>query len=132
MNADRVVLKREVLVGVQPITIVGGGYSLLGVLFGACRFSSPFASMRTTCSPRQIEFRVRRAQLMVSSPQVRPGMLGRLLHLDMQIGATGHFRDGVAGLAPFGIGAATGAGPLRIAAVVLDEPRSGFQQFEMR
>jgi len=32
---DRAILALEVLLGVLPITIIGGGYSLLGVVFGS-------------------------------------------------------------------------------------------------
>jgi hypothetical protein len=35
MNSNRLVLALEVLVGALPITIIGGGYTLLGVLFGS-------------------------------------------------------------------------------------------------
>lgn len=34
-RSDRVVLALEMLLGVLPITIIGGAYSLLGVLFGS-------------------------------------------------------------------------------------------------
>jgi ethanolamine transporter EutH len=33
VRSDRIVLALEILLGVLPITIVGGGYSLLGLLF---------------------------------------------------------------------------------------------------
>jgi hypothetical protein len=42
-RSDRAVLALEVLVGVLPITIIGGGYSFLGVVFGS---ASVFLAIR--------------------------------------------------------------------------------------
>jgi hypothetical protein len=43
LRTDRIVLALEVLFGVVPTTIVGGGYSILGVVFGTV---SVFLSVR--------------------------------------------------------------------------------------
>src|SRR5262249_1301328 len=59
-------------------------------------------------------------------------MIGGLLHLDMQIRTACHLRQGVAGFAPVRVGPSTGTRPLRTAPVTFDDPRSWFEQLEVR
>src|SRR5438046_4152936 len=49
----------------------------------------------------------------------------------MQLLAADGFADDVARLSPVGVGATARPGLLRIAALILNEPRGGFQELEM-
>src|SRR5262245_22239476 len=75
---------------------------------------------------RQLERRIYRERYAVVSR-----MVDRFLHLEMQLRSAHRFRHRKAEFAPVGIRAAAWTGLLRVSAVVLDDPRGGFDELEV-